>query len=145
MHGSAYPTDPKHPTGDLRNDTVTIIGATLDLQDKTVRNAMTPIGEVFMLSVEARLDYETLRKICATGHSRIPVFEEVEVSHNVGAGATSGALGEGTRVSLEKGEKVVKAKVKKIIGILLVKQCVLLDPEGTFMVSTISLHHKKRK
>ena len=36
--------------------------------------------------------------------------------------------------SLKKGndDGTVKTKVKKIIGILLVKQCVLLDPEGLF-------------
>ena len=40
---------------------------------------MTPIDKVFMLSIDETLDYETLRRICQTGHSRIPVYEEVEV------------------------------------------------------------------
>ncbi|KAJ7157302.1 hypothetical protein C8R46DRAFT_909643, partial [Mycena filopes] len=44
--------------GDLRTDTVTIIGATLDLQEKVVRQAMTPISEVFMLSIDSLLDYD---------------------------------------------------------------------------------------
>jgi metal transporter CNNM len=73
---------------------------------------MTPIDSVFMLSIESKLDYELLRKICMTGHSRVPVYEEVEVS--VGAGG-----------------KEEKRLVKKIVGILLVKQCVLLDPKGS--------------
>ena len=131
--------------GDLRSDTVTIIGATLDLQDKTVLQAMTPIKDVFMLHIDAKLDYDTLRKICSTGHSRVPVYEEVEVSlpRSV-AEATDkeeGKIsGDGVRrsnsmkdsMSLIKGgvDDTVKTKVKKIIGILLVKQCVLLDPEG---------------
>jgi len=46
--------------GDLKDDTVTIIGATLDLQEKVVSQAMTPIEDVFMLSIEAKLDYDTL-------------------------------------------------------------------------------------
>ena len=74
MHGSQNPLG-----GDLRHDTVTIIGATLDLQDKTVRHAMTSINKVFMLHIDSKLDYDTLRRICSTGHSRIPVYEEVEV------------------------------------------------------------------
>jgi metal transporter CNNM len=40
---------------------------------------MTPIREVFMLSIDSKLDYQTLQRICATGHSRVPVYEEVEV------------------------------------------------------------------
>ena len=139
--------------GDLRTDTVTIIGATLDLQDKTVRHAMTPINRVFMLSVDARLDYETLRRVCLTGHSRIPVYEEVEV--NLPAAFVDAAISDNliersavisARPAPRKGfigtvmgqePKDVRVRVKKIIGILLVKQCVLLDPEG-MVISTTS-------
>ena len=66
--------------GDLKTDTVTIIGGALDLQEKVVKQAMTPIENVFMLSIDAKLDYETLRRVCLTGHSRIPVYEEIEMS-----------------------------------------------------------------
>src|ERR1700722_11147436 len=75
---------------------------------------MTPIGDVFMLSINSRLDYDLLKKICKTGHSRVPVYEEVEIP--------AGALG----------VKTSATKARKIIGILLVKQCVLLDPKGNF-------------
>ncbi|KAF7307580.1 CNNM transmembrane domain-containing protein [Mycena indigotica] len=99
--------------GDLKTDTVTIIGATLDLQEKVVRQAMTPIEDVFMLSIDASLDYDLLKQICMTGHSRVPVYEEVELHGN---------------------------KVKKILGILLVKQCVLLDPKDAIPLRKIPLN-----
>ncbi|KAK7063624.1 CNNM transmembrane domain-containing protein [Favolaschia claudopus] len=99
--------------GDLRTDTVTIIGATLDLQEKVVRQAMTPISEVFMLSIDACLDYDLLKQICLTGHSRVPVYEEVEMNGK---------------------------KAKKILGILLVKQCVLLDPKDAIPLRKIPLN-----
>ncbi|KAJ7084731.1 hypothetical protein C8R43DRAFT_1244992 [Mycena crocata] len=99
--------------GDLRTDTVTIIGATLDLQEKVVRQAMTPISEVFMLSIDSVLDYDLLKQICLTGHSRVPVYEEVDVGGN---------------------------KLKKIVGILLVKQCVLLDPKDAVPLRKIPLN-----
>ncbi|KAH0835690.1 hypothetical protein J3R83DRAFT_9464 [Lanmaoa asiatica] len=86
--------------GDLKTDTVAIIGATLDLQEKVVKQAMTPINDVFMLSIDSNLDYDMMKKICLTGHSRVPVYEEVELAVD-----SSGRL----------------EKVKKIIGILLVK------------------------
>jgi CBS domain containing-hemolysin-like protein len=41
--------------------------------------AMTSMNDVFMLSINSKLDYETLQEICATGHSGVPVYGEVEV------------------------------------------------------------------
>jgi metal transporter CNNM len=61
---------------------------------------MTPIESVFMLSIDSKLDYALMKKICLTGHSRVPVYEEVEIPAD-----TSDRM----------------LKVKKIIGILLVK------------------------
>ena len=96
--------------------------------------AMTPIKDVFMLSIDAQLDYETLRKICLTGHSRIPVYEEVEIpvpKFVAGMNVAGIDIDDATasRLSLD-GRQPHMQKVKKIIGILLVKQCVLLDPNG---------------
>jgi metal transporter CNNM len=68
---------------------------------------MTKIENVFMLSIDARLDYETLRKVSVTGHSRIPVYEEIELPAPDGQ----------------------SAKLKKIVGVLLVKQvCFVFVP-----------------
>lgn len=78
---------------------------------------MTPIDDVFMLSIDAKLDHTLLTKICQTGHSRVPVYEEIDVAipNDV----------------IREDQSQRTTKVKKIIGILLVKHCVLLDPKGT--------------
>ncbi|KAG6899096.1 hypothetical protein C0993_000940, partial [Termitomyces sp. T159_Od127] len=110
LHSSSSPHG-----GDLKIDTVTIIGATLDLQEKVVKQAMTPIEDVFMLSIDSKLDFDLLKKIVQTGHSRVPVYEEIEVP----VSTSSGAMAVSERMQ----------KVKKILGILLVKQCVMLDPK----------------
>lgn len=94
---------------------------------------MTPIKDVFMLSVESNLDYETLRKICATGHSRVPVYEEVEVPtsdviearNKAGSSIVASPILDGK----DGGGKTMT--VKKIIGILLVKQV------GTLLIRSI--------
>ncbi|KAJ6558522.1 hypothetical protein DFH09DRAFT_1365173 [Mycena vulgaris] len=123
MHSST-----QHHGGDLKMDTVTIIGATLDLQEKVVREAMTPIEDVFMLSIESLLDYDLLKKVVATGHSRIPVYEEIDapVAARVGDGKVKSTAS--------------PVKVKKILGILLVKQLVLLDPKDAVPLRTVPLN-----
>ena len=80
---------------------------------------MTPISDVFMLRIDAKLDYDLLKQIVDTGHSRIPVYDEVD-------------LPDSFRAAFEN----TPAKAKKILGILLVKQCVLLDPKGWFHASS---------
>ena len=131
--------------GDLRRDTVTIIGGALDLQEKVVKQAMTPIENVFMLSIDAKLDFDTLQKICETGHSRVPVYEEVDIPAPMAVAGTpavretsKGAGPADAQAGASAGAKTIKAK--KIIGILLVKQCVLLDPADAMPVRKIPLN-----
>lgn len=68
---------------------------------------MTPLDDVFMLRSDAILDYDTMKKIADTGHSRVPVYEEVEVPILGGSGS---GVTDGTKTG------------KKIIGVLMVKQ-----------------------
>lgn len=92
--------------GDLNKDVVTIVGAAIDLQERVVRDAMTPLEQCFMLNVDTQLDYETLGSVLASGHSRIPVYEDVinpDTPH---------------------------LPRRKILGALLTKQLILIDPEG---------------
>ena len=86
-----------------------------------------------MLSIDSKLDYALLKKICQTGHSRVPVYEEIEVPVSVVAGADDNdTYGPKPKEGMQK--------VKKIIGILLVKHCVLLDPKGACVfVSAVPL------
>nr|GAT57744.1 predicted protein [Mycena chlorophos] len=124
----AMHSDAQAHGGDLKVDTVAIIGATLDLQEKVVRDAMTAIDDVFMVDIESRLDYDLLKQIVATGHSRIPVYEEVDAPSSMRVANKSGK-------SMEPPKKV-----KKILGILLVKQLVLLDPKDAVPLRTVPLN-----
>lgn len=154
--------------GDLVGDTVMMVGGALDLQEKVVEQAMTPIDKVFMLPFDAKLDYPTLQRIVRSGHSRIPIYHEVEVEVS---SATSGAntpskrgknffnalarrntssasnekLGVPGSASPNKGDVKDAAtpttiKRKNIIGTLLVKSCVLLDPEDAVPVSDMTIN-----
>lgn len=82
---------------------------------------MTPIKDVFMLSIDTKLDYDTLRQICLTGHSRVPVYEEVEVPTSKVI-ATRNTAGSGVAPLTPVSEDGKVMVVKRIVGILLVKQ-----------------------
>ncbi|CAM0870275.1 unnamed protein product [Alopecurus aequalis] len=60
--------------GELTHDETTIISGALDLTEKTVEEAMTPIESTFSLDVDSKLDREAIGKILARGHSRVPVY-----------------------------------------------------------------------
>ncbi|KAG6438335.1 hypothetical protein SASPL_103275 [Salvia splendens] len=60
--------------GELTHDEATIINGALDLTEKTAEEAMTPIESTFSLDVDTKLNWETIGKILARGHSRIPVY-----------------------------------------------------------------------
>lgn len=162
--------------GDLKGDTVTIVGGALDMQEKVAKEAMTPIDKVHMIPITACLDYPTLEEIVRSGHSRIPVYQDVETNlassgtwtpkanpanpvsllrntlgrmqtgtnspRPTGDRAESGThpLG-GRRGSAQQGSSGSQTTVRrKIIGALLVKQCVLLDPEDAVPVSEVLIN-----
>lgn len=60
--------------GDLTRDETTIITGALELTEKTVKDAMTPISNAFTLDLDGVLNSESLNKIMTVGHSRIPVY-----------------------------------------------------------------------
>lgn len=121
--------------GDLKHDTVAIIGATLDLQEKVrfpaeyfaicltrgmrcgqvVRQAMTPIDSVFMLPLDTKLDHDTMQRIYDSGHSRVPVYEEIDVPVVSEAEA-------GNALTNTEDLPLKTKRARKIVGILLVKQ-----------------------
>lgn len=148
-----------------------IVGGALDLQEKVVKEAMTPIDKVFMLPFTAKLDYKTLELIVRSGHSRVPVYQEVDVQVRSTSGTATpkriGILGNlsrrasgfsskdtsnhtndgdtSTSTIVAEDEKsgsrtLETVKRKKIIGTLLVKQCVLLDPEDATPVSDMVIN-----
>jgi len=156
--------------GDLKGDTVMIVGGALDLQEKVVKQAMTPIDQVFMLPFTARLDYPTLEKVVRSGHSRIPIYQEIEVqvsqaksgtttpkkkipllatfTRKASIGPSDDATLKAASPKLDSKEQPGSAEAegtktvirKKIVGTLLVKSCVLLDPEDAIPVSSMVIN-----
>ncbi|XAR71690.1 hypothetical protein NMG60_11018076 [Bertholletia excelsa] len=60
--------------GELTHDETMIISGALGLSQKTAKDAMTPISEIFSLELKAKLDEDALSMIISKGHSRVPVY-----------------------------------------------------------------------
>lgn len=59
--------------GNLTGDEIAVIRGALDLSSKTAAHCLTPLDKIFALPADARLDADTLARVVASGHSRIPV------------------------------------------------------------------------
>lgn len=59
----------------LTEDEVNIIRSVLDLREKLVVDIMTPMEDVFTLSIHCILDEKLVHKILSNGYSRIPIKE----------------------------------------------------------------------
>lgn len=68
----------------LHADEVTIISAVLDLKEKSIGTIMTPMDDVFTLSLDDVLDESTVNDILAQGYSRIPVHHPDNEQNFVG-------------------------------------------------------------
>lgn len=62
--------------GELTHDETTIITGALDMTQKTVKDAMTPMSKIFSLDINSRLDEKTMGLIMSNGHSRVPIYLE---------------------------------------------------------------------
>ncbi|KAI9342899.1 hypothetical protein BDR26DRAFT_801615, partial [Obelidium mucronatum] len=87
--------------GPLNHEEVSILRAVLELRGKTAENVMTKLDDVFMLSLDTKLDESAMKLLIDAGHSRVPVYNNIR---------------------------------EDIIGVVLVKQLILLDPEDAVPV-----------
>ncbi|XVF53527.1 hypothetical protein PTKIN_Ptkin05aG0106100 [Pterospermum kingtungense] len=60
--------------GELTHDETTIISGALDLTQKTAKDAMTPLSDIFSLDINSKLDEKTMGLIISKGHSRVPIY-----------------------------------------------------------------------
>ncbi|KAK3097502.1 hypothetical protein FSP39_010242 [Pinctada imbricata] len=90
--------------GPLCVDEVLIIKGALDMKNKTVKDAMLPLDDVYMVNIDDKLDKEKMEELISRSHSRIPVYQ---------------------------GHK------SNIVGLLLVKTLITLDPDDAASVRNI--------
>ena len=69
--------------GRFNQETGTAMAGALKYQDVLVKEVMTPLENVFMLSADEKLSFEIIAKIFKTGYSRIPVYE-VDMNNIIG-------------------------------------------------------------
>jgi len=94
--------------GDLPTMSAGIMQGALDFSKLTVQSVMTEWEKVFFLWSDANLDFDTLEKIFKSGHSRVPVVA-----------------------------RDARFERQHVIGLLFVKDLILLDPEDELPVRNI--------
>ncbi|XP_073997889.1 unextended protein-like isoform X2 [Rhodnius prolixus] len=62
-------------TWDMQKQEKDIIAGALEMNTKTVEEVMTPLNDIYMLSINTYLDYNTIADILNTGYSRIPIYD----------------------------------------------------------------------
>jgi len=97
----------KEQLAELQTSVANIMTGALNLETKFVKDVMMPWDNVYKININDRLNFEILLEIFKKGYSRIPVF------------------------SNNSNEDV------EIVGILFVKELILLDPEDEIPVSSI--------
>ena len=100
----------KEQLAELQTCVANIMTGALNLETKFVKDVMMPWDNVYKININDRLNFETLLEIFKKGYSRIPVFSD------------------NSKDDIEDVE---------IVGILFVKELILLDPEDEIPVSSI--------
>jgi len=105
--------------GELPKESARIMQGALDFSKLTVESVMTEWSSVFFLYSDTNLDFDSLERIFKSGHSRVPVV---------------------TRPARYEGERY---ECQQVIGLLFVKDLILLDPEDELPVRNIidTFHH----
>ncbi|XP_048632606.1 DUF21 domain-containing protein At2g14520 isoform X2 [Brassica napus] len=98
--------------GELTHDETTIIAGALELSEKMVKDAMTPISETFVIDINAKLDRDLMNLILEKGHSRVPVYYEQRTN---------------------------------IIGLVLVKNLLTINPDDETQVKNVTIRRIPRK
>ncbi len=62
-------------TDPLHEDEVAIVSGVLQTYEKSVKDAMIPLDRVYCLSMDTKLDKNTMADIMAAGYSRVPVYD----------------------------------------------------------------------
>ena len=99
-------------TSELQSRVANIMTGALNLEDKSVKDIILPWNKVYKIDINTRLDFETLLTIFKKGYSRIPVYDSNKISS-------------------------LTDNYQEIVGILFVKELILLDPEDEIPVSSI--------
>ena len=94
-----------HEAG-LATDEIAIITGALEMKVTTVGQVCLPWSKVFALCTEDQLNYDTLARMLAAGHSRIPVWS---------------------------------GRRDNVVGVMLTKRLIVINPEDERKVSTLSL------
>ena len=83
---------------------------------------MTDITDVFMISIDSKIDPDTLKRIYESRQNNIPIYEETTLDSIALVNRSSAA----SRDSLDS----KSCRVKRFVGILPARSYIFIDPKG---------------
>ena len=95
----------KSNEADLEASVAKIMTGALDYRNKTVFELMISWDDVYMININEKLNYDLLLNIFKNGHSRVPVYKDLDEGY------------------------------REIVGILFAKDLILIDPDDEIPVS----------
>lgn len=123
---------------DLEKDEINIISGALEMRRKTVGDIMTHLEDIFMLSYDSLLDFETVSEILKQGwiiHICLlnvdrPDWHWLYFVKRIVIGFS--------RVPIYDGERT------NIVGLLFIKELALVDPEDAIPLKTLCKFYQKQ-
>eukprot|EP00548_Thalassiothrix_antarctica_P004249 CAMPEP_0194151902 /NCGR_PEP_ID=MMETSP0152-20130528/49959_1 /TAXON_ID=1049557 /ORGANISM="Thalassiothrix antarctica, Strain L6-D1" /LENGTH=152 /DNA_ID=CAMNT_0038856023 /DNA_START=13 /DNA_END=467 /DNA_ORIENTATION=+ len=95
----------------IHADEVSMVEGALGMKTKTADDILTPLKDVFAVPSDTILDEEKIIDIYSSGYSRVPIFEK----------------------------RTDDSSIRSIVGILLTKQLMVVEPEYERKITTLPL------
>lgn len=115
----------------IHRDEIMMIEGALAMTTKQASDVCTPMRRVYALPMDTVLDEKTKIQIWARGYSRVPVYANAE--------SLADATAADSKNLEERRSSINDIDVSRIVGVLLVRQLIVIDSDDQRPISTLPI------